>query len=241
MKFGKGLFSFFENFMNEVNVQDSLHPTEIKGRKNFSPKHLLVAVVSVLIFLSGFFVGKSGLTFYKQDGKVKISREEPADKNIDFTMFWKVWDTLEGDYFDTSKLNSKNMVLGAIQGMVSAVGDPYTVFLPPDENKTVEEDLEGTFEGVGIQIGFKGTRLAVVAPLPGSPAEKAGIKAGDLIVEIKDDAKGVDVGTFGMTLNEAVELIRGESGSKITLTLARDSNEEPILVDVVREKLVFQV
>jgi len=129
------------------------------------------------------------------------------------------------------------MIYGAIEGMVASLGDPYTSFLPPDENKVVQEDLTGSFEGVGIQIGFKGTQLAVVAPLPGSPAEKAGIKAGDFIVGIKDEEKELDRGTVGISLPDAVKAIRGRSGSQITLALLRDGEESPILVDIVREKL----
>src|SRR3990172_10099357 len=117
---------------------------------------------------------------------VKIAREVPEDKNVNLDLFWKVWDTLGVKYYDKSKLIPSEMVYGAIRGMVSAVGDPYTVFLPPQEKKVVQEDLQGTFEGVGIQIGFKGTRLAVIAPLPGTPAEKSGVKAGDLILVIRD-------------------------------------------------------
>ena len=99
------------------------------------------------------------------------------------------------------------MVYGAIRGMVSALGDPYTVFLPPQEKKLVQEDLQGTFEGVGIQIGFRAARLVVIAPLPDSPAEKAGVKAGDLIISIKDESKNLEIGTVGINLQEAVEAL----------------------------------
>ena len=126
------------------------------------------------------------------------------------------------------------MVYGAIEGMVSAVGDPYTVFLPPDKNKVVQEDLQGTFEGVGIQIGFKGNQLAVIAPLPGSPAEAAGVKAGDFIMGILDEEKGIERGTVGISLADAVQAIRGEAGSKVTLSLLREGLSEPILVDITR-------
>ena len=105
------------------------------------------------------------------------------------------------------------MVYGAIQGMVAALGDPYTVFLKPSENKIVREDLNGSFEGVGIQIGFKVARLVVIAPLADSPAEKAGVKAGDYIIHIKDEAKEIDTGTSGIGLPDAVAAIRGKTGT----------------------------
>jgi len=121
--------------------------------------------------------------------------------------------------------------------MVSAIGDPYTVFLPPSENKIVQEDLQGAFEGVGIQIGFKGTQLAVIAPLPGSPAELVGVREGDYIIAIVDLQKGIDRGTNGISLPEAVQAIRGPSGSTVTLTLLREGETEPIEVDIVRKSI----
>lgn len=144
---------------------------------------------------------------------------------------------LSSKYFDKTNLNPGKMVYGAISGMVSAIGDPYTVFLPPEENKVVQEDLNGAFEGIGIQIGFKGTQLAVIAPLPGSPAEKAGIKPGDFIIGIKDEGKKIEMGTVGISLPEAVQMIRGKAGTKVTLTLLRDTSPKPMVVELVREKM----
>lgn len=117
------------------------------------------------VFSAGYLVGFRGYkASYKDATKVTISRETPPDKeNIDFSLFWRVWDTLNASYFDKSKIDPGKMVYGAISGMVTSIGDPYTVFLPPQENKLSQEDLNGNFEGVGIQIGFKGTQLAVVA------------------------------------------------------------------------------
>lgn len=197
-------------------------------------KIILSTSLFILFFLSGYFVRDFGIKTAFENGDIQISRELPEDRNLDFSLFWRVWDTLEGKYFDKSKLNTRDMIYGSIKGLVSAIGDPYTVFLPPDENKVVQEDLRGTFEGVGIQIGFKGTKLAVIAPLPDSPAEKAGVKAGDLIVGITDVAKDLDRGTAGITLPDAVEAIRGPAGSIVTLTLLREGSDDPIVADITR-------
>lgn len=183
--------------------------------------------------LKGYQVGSSG------NGRVSITREVPVDKsNLDFSLFWQVWDRLNASYFDKSKLVPRNMVYGAIKGMVEAVGDPYTVFLPPSENKVIQEDLGGEFEGVGIQIGFRGSRLVVVAPLAKTPAEEAGIKAGDEILAITDKRKGIDKGTVGMTLPEAVQAIRGPAGSKVTLTMLREGEQEPRIFEVARRSIL---
>lgn len=150
---------------------------------------LRVLLISV-IFSTGYVLGASGYRINQPSFlEFKVDRRVPADKNVDFSLFWKVWDTLGTSYYDKSKLNPSKMVEGAIQGMVASIGDPYTVYLPPEENKIVEEDLEGSFGGVGIQIGFKGKQLAVIAPLPDTPADKAGIKAGDFILAIKDEKR----------------------------------------------------
>ena len=202
-------------------------------------KWLLYSVIGLVIFSGGYLLGVKGLKVQVENSRViKVVRELPPDKsNIDFSLFWKVWDTVSSRYFDKSKVNQKSMVYGAIKGMVEAVGDPYTVFLPPNDNKVVNEDLSGSFEGIGIEIGFRGNQLTVVSPLPDSPAEKAGLKAGDFIVGIKDDAKKIDRGTVGITLPEAVKIIRGSAGTKVTLALTRDGISEVKIVEVERAKL----
>lgn len=197
---------------------------------------IILIIIFAGIFSAGYVLGHRGYsTSFEEFPQVSISRELPEErKGLDFSLFWRVWDTLDARYFDKSKLIPSEMVYGAIRGMVAAIGDPYTIFLPPSENKVVQEDLLGSFEGVGIQIGFKGTQLAVIAPLPDSPAESAGVKAGDFIVGISDEQKDIDRGTVGITLPEAVQAIRGKAGTTVTLTLLREGEEEPIVVDIVR-------
>ncbi len=195
-------------------------------------------VIGSLFFTGGYIYGRNGYqTSIKRLPDIQITRDVPEDKDLDFSLFWRVWDTLHTKYFDQEKINDAELVYGAIGGMVAAVGDPYTVFLPPSDNKVVQEDLQGSFEGVGIQIGFKGTQLAVIAPLPSSPAEKAGIKAGDYIINIKDEARNIDMGTMGVNLQDAVQAIRGPSGSKVSLTLLREDIAEPIEVEIAREAI----
>ncbi len=199
----------------------------------------LILLILGGVFSSGYLVGYRGYSA-KTDTPiaVTISRDLPSGKEeLNFNLFWRVWDTLQTKYFDKTKLIKSEMVYGAIKGMVAAVGDPYTVFLPPKENRVVQEDLQGAFEGVGIQIGFRGSQLTVISPLPGSPAEAAGVEAGDYIVGIKDELKGVDVGTVGITLPEAVRIIRGSSGTTVTLTLLRGDDENPVVIDIVRASI----
>lgn len=223
-----------EDSLPEENMKNQ-NASSIRIKK--TKKIILYLLSFLLIFSLGYMVRDLGFSASTENGNIQISREIPEDRPLDFSLFWRVWDTLDSKYFDQEKLSTQDLIYGSIKGLVSAVGDPYTVFLPPDENRIIREDLQGTFEGVGIQIGFKGTRLAVIAPLPESPAERAGIKAGDLIVGIKDVAKDLDRNTVGITLPEAVEAIRGPAGSTVTLVLIRGESETPILVDVVREAI----
>ena len=203
-------------------------------------RNLLVLIILVSgIFTAGYVFGYQGFKANSsQYPRVTITRETPQDKGtLDFSLFWRVWDTLHANYYDKDRLIESELVYGAIRGMVAAVGDPYTIFLPPSENRVVQEDLQGSFSGVGIQIGFKGTQLAVISPLPSSPAEAAGVRAGDFIVGIIDENKAVDKGTVGITLPEAVQLIRGPAGSTITLVLVREGEEDPFEVDIRREEI----
>ena len=221
----------------------------VKNAKDSSDNNSLFAIRNVKFFLfvlffglfafgAGLALGANGYQVTPAGLKVRLDRSTPPDKkDLDFSLFWRVWDMVKNSYFDNSKISETDMFFGAIKGMVSAVGDPYTVFLTPDENKIVREDLSGNFEGIGIQIGFKGSQLAVIAPLPDSPAEAAGIRAGDIIAVIKDKEKNIDRGTVGMSLPDAVQLIRGKAGSVVTLTLIRDGEKSPIIVDVVRKTI----
>lgn len=199
---------------------------------------ILVVLLAIGTFAGGYYLGVQGYRAeITKSLQVSFSHQVPPNINANMDLFWTVWQELSDKYYDKSKLNPTQMVYGAIQGMVSAIGDPYTMYLPPTENKTVNENLSGSFEGVGIEIGYKDTRLAVVAPLAGSPAEAAGIKAGDYIIHITDTKKNLSVDSSTLDLTTAVDDIRGPAGTVVTLTLARDGNPNPIVVPLTRAKI----
>lgn len=169
-----------------------------------------------------------------------INKDQPGKyREVDFSLFWRVWEELEKSYIDPTKVDSEQMVYGAIKGMTASLGDLYTAFLPPTDNKQNKENLSGSFYGVGIQIGFKDRRLAVIAPLEGMPAEEAGIKAGDFIFHIRDSVRGTDRDTDGISLPEAVSLIRGDKGTQVSLTVYREGLEEPEEITVKRDEIVI--
>lgn len=201
-------------------------------------KILLSVIVLAGIFVAGYQLGYQGYRVEVDKAlKVSVDRRVPADKDVDFSLFWQVWDLMTEKYYDKSKLIPSQMIYGAIEGMVSSAEDPYTTFLPPTENKIVNDNLSGSFSGVGIEIGYRENHLAVISPLPGTPAERAGVKPGDFIIRITDKSKNIDVESSEMSTSEAVSYIRGERGTAVTLTLVREGVSDPIVVDITREKI----
>lgn len=213
-------------------------------------KYWFFAVTHALVIILGILIGirmASGLTFrqmiglagnapYSQLARIQNPQTPPTNEDVDFSLFWEVWSRLERDYLEPNKMDAQKMVYGAIAGMTEAVGDPYTVFLPPETKQRLNEDLQGEFNGVGIQLGYLDGQLAVIAPLKGHPAEAAGVQAGDYILRIKDAAKNIDTDTINMTAEEAVTLIRGKKNTKVTLTLL-SQGQDPRDVELTRDTI----
>lgn len=194
-----------------------------------------------VVFVSGYKIGQFRVTGKTDSSLVKQFISSPtadAAKGADFTRFWEVWKRLEKSYVDPSALDYQKMTWGAIRGLASSLGDPYTNYFPPKENKQAEEDLSGSFGGVGIELGYKDNNLAVIAPLSKTPADRAGVKAGDLILKIKDEAKKIDLDTRDMAITDAVAHIRGEKGSQVILNLYRDGIQKPFDVTLTREEIL---
>lgn len=206
-------------------------------------RSLFLILITAIIFGGGGYLtglGQLRFSFANYKPAVVLNKQSTKYQDVDFAQFWTVWDKLSEQYVDKSALDPKKMVDGAISGMVSALGDPYTVFLPKTQNDEVKADLDGAFDGVGIQLGFKEKILVVVSALDGTPAKKAGIKSGDFIIHIKDLAKKIDRDTNGITLPEAVSIIRGTRGTEVELTLVRESESKPIIVKLIRDTIVVK-
>lgn len=206
-------------------------------------RSLFLILITAIIFGGGGYLtglGQLRFSFANYKPAVVLNKQSSKYQDVDFAQFWTVWNKLSEQYVDKSALDPKKMVDGAISGMVSALGDPYTVFLPKTQNDEVKADLDGAFDGVGIQLGFKEKILVVVSALDSTPAKKAGVKSGDFIVHIKDLVKKIDRDTNGITLPEAVSIIRGTKGTEVELTLVRESEAKPIIVKLIRDTIVVK-
>lgn len=212
---------------------------------------LIVLTFTMILIVGwvGYFIGKHEVRSYGDviDGlKMEVGSENTdnspkiirGDEKADMRLFWQVWAELEDSYLFQDKIDYKKMVYGAIEGMTSALGDPYTAFYPPSENQTSKENLNGQFFGVGIQLGYKKDQLVVIAPISGMPAEAAGVKAGDYILKIVDEKKGFEEETYNMGVMDAVEVIRGEKGTAVKLTLLHEGESEPYEVEIIRDEII---
>src|SRR3990167_8322520 len=200
----------------------------------FLRKHVallaLGAIIAVGSFNLGFNSGEKSLSTAVVDLE-NPNKDRPA--NVDFAPFWKAWNLINEKYVPASTtsetVDDQEKVWGAIKGLTSSLGDPYTVFFPPVESELFESDIRGNFEGVGMEVVAKDGAIPVIAPLKDSPASRAGIMAGDRVVKIDDKE------TSNLSTEDAVQIIRGPKGTRVTLTIFRNGEREPFDIEVVRD------
>lgn len=181
----------------------------------------------MLIFLIVFVT--AGVTMlvlsFGEEKAVNVGMQERSE----FNKLYNAYDKLKKSYFED--VNEEKMIDGAIDGMLKSLDDPYSDYMTKEESKVFEESITSSFEGIGAEIQEKNGTIVVVSPIKGSPAEKAGIKPNDKITEV--DGKSVR----GMSANEAVLLIRGEKGTKVTLTVEQNEGEEPKKITITRDEI----
>lgn len=199
------------------------------------PRNRIVLIIVILVSLAAGFAGGVFITKDKSTDtldlfKRVINQDVGKPNNLDFGLFWEVWNSVQEKYVDKNKLDAQKMLYGAISGMIESIGDPYTVFLEPTTSKKFEEEISGAFGGIGIEIGKRNGILTVISPIKDTPAYRAGLKAGDKIIKI--DSKS----TANMSIEEAVNTIRGKKGTKVTLTIATDGSD-PKDVTMVRDTI----
>ncbi|MBU1126699.1 MAG: S41 family peptidase [Patescibacteria group bacterium] len=207
-----------------------------KQTSRISLSYALVAITCVIaVFYIGFIAGNAhGTKSIVPSGEARVTHQGDISgsdlREIDFRQFWEAWDLIKDSYVD-QPVSEEALFYGAMQGLFSALEDPYSLFFTPELAEEFNMELDGTFYGIGAEIGIRDDSIVIIAPLADSPAEHAGILASDSILAID----GTE--TYGMTINQAVTLIRGEEGTPVVLTMWRKGWKDSRDVEIVRGEI----
>jgi carboxyl-terminal processing protease len=197
-----------------------------------------ITVIILIAFFGGYYFGVNKVTLdWKNYNPVLnvVDKEPPSGLiTVDFNPFWTVWQKLVTNYYDKSKLDQQKMLNGAITGMVQSLGDPFTMYLPPVQNSNFKQGLAGQFSGIGAELGMQGKDIIIIAPLDGSPAEKAGMKSGDIILKVNGQS------TAGWDLSKAVDQIRGPKGSNVVLTVIHKDTQKQADLTITRDVITVK-
>ena len=213
--------------MTDQNIEEV---PKKKGTKKTDKRKIAVVGLFVLVFALGWILGGQDARTGGPGIGRGLTGKGTTHQVADFATFWKAWDLLVRNF--DGQIDYQKMIDGAITGMANSLGDPYTTYLNKEEAKALSDDLSGTISGIGAEVGIKNTKVTIIAPIDGSPAKKAGLLPGDAILKINDQS------TQGMSINEAVQKIRGEAGSTVKLSIQRGDNVKDYTI--TREKFTVQ-
>ena len=189
-------------------------------------------ILSLVILFVGVYIGYSHRP--EIDKVTSITNKTPSfETTADFAPFWKAWNLLKEKSIYSDKLTDQNLVWGAIKGLASTTGDPYTTFFSPDDNKLFKDEIKGSFGGIGAEVGMKDNVITIIAPLKDTPAWKAGIKSGDKILKIDKTA------TNDLSVDEAINIMRGEKGTTVVLTILREGDSATREIKIVRDTIAI--
>ncbi|MFA4937460.1 MAG: S41 family peptidase [Patescibacteria group bacterium] len=197
----------------------------------------LTVIFIAIAFLAGLYLGQYQKNTNIDFGSlVNINKEKPAyiSQDVDFNLFWKVWDYVQANYLEHPVSDTK-LFYGSLQGILASLQDPYSLFMDPETAEKFNQELSGSFEGIGAEIGIKNDYLVIVAPLPGTPAERAGLRPGDRIISIDD------LDTTGIALDYAVSLIKGLKNTKVVLKILTNGDSEARDVEIIRDQIRVDV
>lgn len=183
----------------------------------------------MLLFVFGLATGAAVMAPGRISVRNSIATFSLQHRQANFTQFETVWDEIHSRYIETGVDDTK-LLQGALRGLVDALGDPYSVYLTPAESGEFQADIDGTFDGIGMEVGVKNGKVTVIAPLPGSPAERAGLHVGDVILAIDDKP------TATMNLTDAVAAMRGKKGTTVVLDIQR-GDQDPMQISVKRDTI----
>lgn len=217
-------------------IKNDLEKTNLEKNRKLFKKYLLFFIIIFLLagsFFGGYRKGQEKLLNSDQpaplNNAIIENKTVPNNIKVDFSLFWKVWKLVKEKHIDSNKLDAQKMVYGAINGMLKATGDPYTDFFNPQESKDFSQNIKGSFEGIGAELGVKDKILTVITPLDNSPAKKAGLKEGDKIIKVNDKI------ITDLSIDKAVSLIRGKRGTTVKLTILRKGEQKTKDISIVRD------
>lgn len=206
-----------------------------KNQKKFwYEKIFAIIFILAVVFSMGYLLAI--YNYNSAEGKLfsHLKANGEISEYFDANLYWQTWQTLKNEHVNQNLIDEKAMFYGSLRGMTSALDDPYTVFLDPSEAKDFIDDLSGSFEGIGAEVGIRDDIVTVIAPLSGMPAEKAGLRAGDKIYAIDS------MSTLNMTLSEAVSKIRGPKDTEVILTIIREGEDRPFDISITRGTIIIE-
>ncbi|OGE82123.1 MAG: hypothetical protein A3B10_00785 [Candidatus Doudnabacteria bacterium RIFCSPLOWO2_01_FULL_44_21] len=209
-------------------LETNFPETPVKNKK--IKLYTILVVLFLVVFGLGFFTGRGQIKL--QNGKIEITKGDQPATSADYSLLWDALNILNNKYVDRP-LDQQELMYGAVAGLIQAARDPYTVFFDPKEAKSFAEELKGSFDGIGAEIGIKDEQLVIIAPLDDTPAQRANLRAGDAIIAINDE------GTVGMTTDQAVSKIRGKAGSQVILTIIHKGETKSEEIKITRAKIVI--
>ncbi len=213
-------------------MQDSPKTAWLTEKKAL--RSLLALSVIAATFVTGLYLGSAQGVSQAASfvSTIVVGSDEPP-QDVDASTLWRAWRILDDRFVKTSTstepTTTDEKLWGALEGLAKSYGDPYTVFLPPQETEAFTEDISGNFEGVGMEIGIRDDVLIVVSPLKGTPAERAGLQPGDRLLLINDQP------TENLSVEKAVKMIRGPHSTLVKFLVGRNGVVEPFTVSVMRE------
>ncbi len=219
-------------------MDNSSNQPLIQDQTNFWHKNKARFGALFLVLILGLILGRASAGYgFSEISNLPVrvfglGTEAPTRyRDVNFELFWQIWDKLKSESLNQPVEDSK-LFYGALKGAVASLGDPYTVFFSPTEAAEFKSELTGTFDGIGAELGFRNKAITIIAPLPQSPAERAGIRAGDIILEV--DKKDVT----SLSLDEVVRKIRGPKNTSVTLTIFRQGETKTREITVQRATIV---
>ncbi len=228
---------------NDLKIKKLRISFKVWMKKFFVKKNVVSLIVIFIILMT---LTQMSMTFGYRMGMVDSVKKQSQmnfwlSQNIlglkntksesDWYVFWDVWSKLKNEYVDNKDITDEKLIENAIRGIVNTTNDQFSEFMTYKEYQELNGELAGSFEGIGAEIGKKNGQIVIVAPLKDSPAQKAGLRSGDMIVDV--DGKTI----VDMTATETVKLIRGKGGTKVKITIYRESIAEKKVFEITRSKI----